>query len=402
MDSFAISKDHSMNYTMETKVQNHLEVPVILCVDDEKMILDSLKIQLKNYFNDECQIELAESGEEALEIIEDLVESGEGFPQVVISDQIMPGMKGDEFLEKVNDMSKDCLKILLTGQADKEHIISAINKARLYRYIAKPWDQMDLNLTVKEALISYMKNKEVEHQRDQLLLLNQSLESKVEERTKELEMEKDKSDKLLHNILPEEVVEELKQKDEVEPKHYDLATIVFIDVVGFTIHSTNLSPNEMVDELNVIFQLIDKIVDKHNLEKIKTIGDGYMFAGGIPIPDEDNPIKVVNACIEIRNEINKLKEEYKNVGAAPWEVRIGVNSGELVAGVIGRQKFAYDVWGHTVNVAARVELKGQPGKINISEATYQLVQDKFKCTPRGKISVKNMGEMKMYFVDHKI
>ena len=159
------------------------DLPLVLCVDDEKIILDSLKLQLKGYFKNACHIELAESGEEALEIIDTLVDEGKRFPQVVISDQIMPTMRGDEFLSIVNEKCPDSLRILLTGQADKDDIISAINRAGLYRYIAKPWDHMDLNLTVKEAMLSYTQGKEIESQRDQLLVLNHSLEEKVIERT---------------------------------------------------------------------------------------------------------------------------------------------------------------------------------------------------------------------------
>ena len=144
------TKTHSLDEILgNTRFPTPTSLPVILCVDDEKIILDSLKSQLKAYFNNECRVELAESGEEALEVFKDLVKSGEGYPHVVISDQIMPGMKGDDFLARVNKLSPECLKILLTGQADKDHIISAINSASLYRYIAKPWDQMDLNMTVK-------------------------------------------------------------------------------------------------------------------------------------------------------------------------------------------------------------------------------------------------------------
>lgn len=385
--------------SVDSKFDFGSDTPIILCVDDEKIILDSLKIQFNNYFEDGCQIELAESAEEALEIIEDLQSSGEGVPQVIISDQIMPGMKGDEFLAKVNDKCKDSLKILLTGQADKEHIIAAINKARLYRYIAKPWDQMDLNLTVKEAILSYMRNREVEHHRDQLLMLNQTLEHKVTERTKELAREKERSEGLLLNILPESIMNELKDKNEVEPKHYDLATIAFIDIAGFTKQSAQLTPREMVNQLNFIFNIFDDIVDKYDLEKIKTLGDGYMIAGGIPEANSDNPHRVTEACLDIIEEIENIKESKIYSRLPKWDVRIGINSGELIAGVIGKNKFAYDVWGHTVNIASRIESRGEPGKVNISGNTYRYIKDSFNCIERGMISIKNMGEIDMYFVE---
>lgn len=373
--------------------------PIILCVDDEKIILDSLKVQLSNYFDHECQIELAESGEEGLEIIQELLDLGDGFPHVIISDQIMPRMKGDEFLFKANQLCPDSLRILLTGQADKNDIINAINKAGLYRYIAKPWDNMDLNLTVKEAILAYCQTKEIEIQRDQLLVLNNTLEKKVKDRTQQLEVEKAKSDELLLNILPEEVITEIKEKGSAQPKHYDLATIAFIDIVGFTIHSRNLPPEMMIHELNVIFQAIDEVVYKYDLEKIKTLGDGYMLAGGIPTANTTNPVDVVKACLEIQERMKKIALKNAVDPMKPnWRVRIGVNSGELVAGVIGTNKFAYDVWGTTVNIASRVESAGMAERLNISQYTYELVKDHFDCEPRGKVQMKNMGEIDMYFV----
>jgi len=393
------TKTHSLDEILgNTRFPSPTSLPVILCVDDEKIILDSLKSQLKAYFNNECRVELAESGEEALEVFKDLVKSGEGYPHVVISDQIMPGMKGDDFLARVNKLSPECLKILLTGQADKDHIISAINSASLYRYIAKPWDQMDLNMTVKEALLSYQKNMEIEAQRDQLLILNHNLEEKVTERTKDLARQKEISDSLLHNILPEEVVKELKEKHEVEPRHYDLTTVAFIDIVGFTLHGNHLSPHEMIEELNIIFNEIDRIVDKFDLEKIKTMGDGYLLVGGIPTPDTDNPMRVTSACLEIIQKVQQIKSANIKANLPPWDIRIGVHSGELVAGVIGKKKFAYDVWGSTVNTASRVEAASEPGKLNVSKATYELIKGHFICEERGKIAIKNMNEMEMYFV----
>ncbi len=372
--------------------------PFILCVDDEKIILESLKMQFSTYFDGDCVIELAESGPEGLEIINELIEDEGTYPQVIISDQIMPGMKGDEFLSAVSLRCPTSIRILLTGQADKEDIISVINRAGLYRFIAKPWDNTDLNLTVKEALLSYNKSKEIEEQRDQLLVLNQNLEQKVKERTHELELEKEKSDELLFNILPDEIVEELKSNGHVAPRHYDLATIAFIDIVGFTLHGKDLQPQGMIDHLNIIFQSVDEIVDEFGLEKIKTMGDGYMFGGGVPTPNTTNPMDVVHASLCIMEQINQMKLKNLADGQPPWELRIGIHSGELVAGVIGKKKFAYDVWGKTVNTASRIESSGEAGRINISVDTYELIKDHFACEHRGKVSMKNMGLLDMYFV----
>lgn len=383
--------------TKSTVTEKALHQPFILCVDDEKIILDSLKLQLSNYFEGGCQIEQAESGEEALEILRELSEEKTEV-HVIISDQIMPQMKGDAFLAKASQDFPESLRILLTGQADKDDIINAINKAGLYRYIPKPWDTADLNLTVKEALRSYLNSKRIREQRDELLILNRDLETKVQERTHELVLEKDKSELLLHNILPRDIAQELKNENEVKPRHYDLATIAFMDIVGFTSHSKNLTPNCIVEELNNIFHLIDEVVEQHDLEKIKTMGDGYMFGGGIPVENKSNPVDVVQACLEIQEKMRFHRIRNRRKSLPPWDLRIGIHSGELVAGVIGKKKFAYDVWGNTVNTASRIESSGVAGEVNISSSTYHLVKDHFDCTTRGKLQVKNMGSIEMYFV----
>ena len=310
--------------------------PIILCVDDERIILDSLKVQLMNYFDGNCIVEIAESGDEGLEIIEEMAEDEGLYPHVIISDQIMPGMKGDEFLIKVSQQSPTSIRILLTGQAQKDDIINVINKAGLYRYIAKPWDNMDLNLTVKEALVSFSKTKEIETQRDQLLILNQNLEQKVQQRTMDLEKQMEKTEELLHNIFPAEVVQELKETGSVQPRHFQKATIAFMDIVGFTLHTKDLPPHEIINQLNQIFKEIDQVIQEYGLEKIKTMGDGYMFGGGIPIPNETNAFDVVDACLTILERVADLKKVHKFIDT--WQLRIGVHTGELIAGVIGSKK----------------------------------------------------------------
>jgi PAS domain S-box-containing protein len=242
----------------------------------------------------------------------------------------------------------------------------------------------------------------------ELIGYRNSLEVKVKERTKKLaesyrvikeqknqvEAERKKSDDLLLNILPDTVAVELKERGVVEPRRYNQATVLFVDLVGFTLLSKGLNPELMVDELNTIFTGFDSILEKHHLEKIKTIGDGYMAVGGIPIENATNPKDAVHAGLEMIEFIKQLSK-----GRLPWELRIGIHTGELVAGVIGKSKFAYDVWGASVNIASRMESAGIPGRVNISEATYRLVADLFECTCRGDIQAKNMGSMNMYLVD---
>ena len=214
-----------------------------------------------------------------------------------------------------------------------------------------------------------------------------------------IEHEKDRSDKLLLNILPEETAEELKNKGSATPKHYDMVSVLFTDFKGFTKIAEKLTPQELVEELNHCFLEFDFIIDRYNLEKIKTIGDAYMWAGGIPVSNTTNPVDIVKAALEIKQYMEHLKKVRESKGQDYWELRIGIHTGSVIAGVVGKNKFAYDIWGDAVNTASRMESSGIPGVVNISGATYDLVKDHFDCTHRGKIQAKNKGEIDMYIVD---
>ena len=217
-----------------------------------------------------------------------------------------------------------------------------------------------------------------------------------------LDKQKAQIESLLQNILPAEVAVELQENGKATPKYFDLASVLFTDFKGFTMHADALSPQEVVNELNICFQAFDNIVEKYNLEKIKTIGDSYMCAGGIPKKDEQHPVNIVKAALEIRDWMDELNQKRTAQGQPRWELRIGIHIGPLVAGVVGRKKYAYDIWGSTVNIASRMESNGEPGLVNISEATYNLIKHQFRCIYRGKISAKNIGEIDMYFVDGEL
>tara|TARA_R110002072_G_scaffold174802_1_gene330374 strand:- start:2471 stop:4276 length:1806 start_codon:yes stop_codon:yes gene_type:complete len=213
-----------------------------------------------------------------------------------------------------------------------------------------------------------------------------------------IEGERDKSDRLLLNILPEETANELKLNGKVKAKKYDSVTVLFSDFKGFTSYSENLSPEELVKTVDFYFSKFDAIIESFGLEKIKTIGDAYMCAGGLHGNEEDHANKMILAASEIISFVAKTKEnDIEN--KLTFDIRIGINSGPVVAGVVGSKKFAYDIWGDTVNVASRMESMSQPGKINISESTYQLIKDKWTCEYRGEIEAKNRGQLKMYFVN---
>ena len=239
-----------------------------------------------------------------------------------------------------------------------------------------------------------------------LKMEKKKLEKSVEERTEELvqkniiiEKEKKRSDDLLLNILPEEVAEELKAKGSADAKQFDEVTVMFTDFKGFTQISEKLTPSELVAEIHNCFKEFDNIIAKYNIEKIKTIGDSYMCAGGLPVANKTNATDVVNAAIEIQHFMQQHLKLREMENKEPFELRIGIHTGPVVAGIVGVKKFAYDIWGDTVNTASRMESSGEAGKVNISSSTYRIVKDKFNCVHRGKIQAKNKGEIDMYFVE---
>ncbi len=217
-----------------------------------------------------------------------------------------------------------------------------------------------------------------------------------------LDLQKNKIEQLLINILPAPVARELQEKGEATPRNYDSVSVMFTDFKGFTTIADTLSPEQVVDQLNTCFMAFDNIIEKYNLEKIKTIGDSYMCAGGVPLLDEQHVYKMIKASLEIQNYMMIYNMQKEQKGQAVWDLRLGIHVGPVVAGVVGKKKYAYDIWGSTVNIASRMESNGSPGRVNISYHTYELIKDRFVCSPRGKIYAKNVGEIDMFFVEHEI
>lgn len=211
---------------------------------------------------------------------------------------------------------------------------------------------------------------------------------------KEIENEKAKSDRLLLNILPAGIANDLKEKGTTEPRLYEDVTVCFTDMVGFTQQSAKLEPKQLIDELNEIFSAFDNIVERHDCERIKTIGDSYMAVCGLPGANPNHSENIIRSAVEMVQYLEKKNLESQ----IEWQMRVGINSGNVIAGVVGIKKYLYDVFGDTINIASRMESASDPMRINVSESTYNLVRDKFKFEPRGEIEVKGKGAINMFFI----
>ena len=223
---------------------------------------------------------------------------------------------------------------------------------------------------------------------------NEELEARVDRRTAELRKEKERSEQLLLNILPEEIADRLMRTNESPAEHFEEATILFADIVGFTSLSARMDPLELVAGLNQIFSAFDHLTEKYGLEKIKTIGDAYMVVGGLPTARPDHAEAIANMALDMQDYM----QDVENVFGESLQIRIGINTGSVIAGVIGIKKFIYDLWGDAVNVASRMESHGKPGYIQVTAATYAKLKDKYLLEPRGTVEVKGRGEMMTYWL----
>ncbi len=292
------------------------------------------------------------------------------------------------------------------NQLDQQLEIARLNRERILaqermqRYMYWVIGIILVLLIIAVIFYAYMRRakKKLESKNREILRQQRMLERRQEE----LRKEKEKSDKLLLNILPKPVAEELKKTGRVKPRHYRHVTVLFSDFKGFTDYASKMPAPKMISELETCFTAFDKIIAKYNLEKIKTIGDGYMCAGGVPLVNNTNPLDAANAALEMVDFMKRRRQQKMLRNEPYFEIRIGINTGPVIAGVVGKDKFAYDIWGDTVNLASRLESGGEEWRVNISKTTYNHIFDKFYFTYRGKIEVKNKGLVEMYFLDGRV
>ena len=340
----------------------------LLVVDDDEMNRDILARQLTRFGH---QVVLAVDGPDALRRLE------ESEIELVLLDLFMPGMNGHQVLERIKSHSQwqHIPVIMLSAAAHTESIVRCI-EAGADDYVVKPANP----ILLRARTIASLERKR--------------LRDREQEYLQQLQVERDKSERLLLNILPAPIAERLKSGQETIADAFDEVTVVFSDLVGFTNMSARLSPELIVDRLNKIFQAFDALAARHGVEKIKTIGDAYMAVAGIPTPTDDHAERVAELALDMLDAI----EEQNLRESETLQMRIGINTGPVVAGVIGTSKFAYDLWGDTVNTASRMESSGIPGKIQISSSTRALLGSKYKVAERGTIEIKGKGTMTTYLL----
>lgn len=387
--------------------------PVILCVDDEDMILISLRDQLRNHFSDTYRIEVIESGDEALEVARALLREEIDIP-VIVCDQIMPGMKGNELLRHIHALSPKSFNILLTGQADAGAVGDAVNYANLYRYIAKPWEETDLVLTIKEAIRSYYQDKKLEEQNVALREMNENLERLVQDRTREVVRQRDEIHRQMSNIETQRKDLEVRNdfirrifgryvSDEVmvrlleDPEGLQFGgerrdiSVLFSDLRGFTTLTQQYPPETVVRVLNRYFERMVAIISAFNGIIIEFLGDGVMAVFGAPRRLPDHAECAVACALGMQNAMRDINDAHLEEHLPLMEMGIGISSGEVVIGNIGSEKRAkYGIVGTPANLAARIESLSTGQQVLISSETVQRCTAALRIDSTFDISVKGV------------
>ncbi len=341
----------------------------ILVVDDTP---DNLRLLSAILTDQGYRVRKALNGQTALKTVRTVP------PDLILLDINMPEMNGYEVCQELKaDHQTQEIPIIFISALD-----DVLDKVKAFKvggidYITKPFQAEEVIARIDNQLTIRQLQKQLQSQND---LLRQ---------------EQEKSERLLLNILPKSIVTQLKEEQNAIAEQFDEATFLFADLVGFTGLSAPMTPEEVVKLLNEIFSTFDQIVERQGLEKIRTIGDSYFVAGGLPVRREDHAEAIADMALEMQEKISRF--QWSN--GESIKLRIGINTGgPVVAAVIGIKKFAYDVWGDTVNIASRMESQGVPGKIQVTAATYEILQDKYLFEQRGEISVKGRGEMTTYWL----
>lgn len=343
----------------------------ILIVEDDPIQEKIIQHILEN-LDYKIQLLKSQNGFDALKIVENEQ------PDLILTDWDMPKMTGIDFCKRIqtNNKFKDIPVIMCTGINTSSENLKTAFESGVVDFIRKPIDKMELVSRVKS-----------------MLRLSESYQT-IKRQKEEIEAEKEKSDKLLLNILPQKIANDLKEFGKTEPELFKAVTVFYSDIVDFTAKTLKIPPDILLNELNDLIKGFDAIMNKHHCEKIKTVGDAYVAVCGMPNTNPKHAENILNAAIDAITflaERNK-KSKYK------WEVRLGIDTGEVMGGIIGTSKYIYDIFGDPVNTASRLEHNSQTMRIHVSERTYKLVKDKFEFEEQAPLEVKGKGLMKMYFV----
>jgi class 3 adenylate cyclase/DNA-binding NarL/FixJ family response regulator len=398
----------------------------ILFVDDEPDMEELIRQRLRKHVREEKFIlEFAGNGRLALEKLKVYSDI-----RIIVTDINMPEMDGLTLLAELSKLDRPTRTLVVSAYGDMQNIRSAMNNGA-FDFVTKPIDFTDLDLTLEKTVqevlyvLQSLETKQklqdetierIKAQEDALkqaeenakLIIQQNvmLEEKVKERTLELaekneilNVELQRSEQLLLNILPYETAQELKMSGKAVARFYPDITVMFTDFKGFTHIAEKLSPEQLVQEIDEFFTAFDLIMEKNGIEKIKTIGDAYMAASGLPAINDTHALDMVNAAVDIIEYMEVQKQIRISEGRPVFDIRIGIHTGPVVAGIVGHKKFAYDIWGDAVNLASRMESSGEAGQINISQCTYDRISSNYSCIFRGEIEAKNKGKVGMYFVN---
>jgi adenylate cyclase len=343
---------------------------IVLVVDDDSLNRMLLTTNLKQQG---YQVLSAGDGKQALDLLR-----AQPF-DVVLLDLLMPEMDGYQVLERMKQdpILRHLPVIVISALDEMESVIRCIEMGAT-DYLPKPFDPVLLRARLDASLA------------------NKHLHDMEQAHLKAIQAERERADRLLLNILPAPIAEQLKQGREKIAESFVDVTVLFADVVDFTPWAARRDPGEVLDVLNAIFSTFDRLADRYALEKIKTIGDCYMVAGGLPTPRSDHAEAVAEMALDMRSEFNSLPVVRRQ--DITMRLRTGIHSGPVIAGVIGQKKFTYDLWGDTVNTASRMQTHGVANAIQVSADTYQRLRDKFEFEGQGVIQVKGKGEMHTYML----